>query len=298
MRVLFRAGNLEVVMYRGEKSCYGLGFVLGQHYDYPSAYINDPEIIKYEDIVKHILKELTKTLGSCIEEFLTAGAVFSEYKSLLSGIILEAIRHLTMILASGVELQPSLTELGNRVCRILRTERKVVLKNSPLVKPYGQLYSFSKVIEVAAAIARLKDCHAIKIIAGMKKERGPDLRVVSSLGKEVFVEVTARRPSRIFETIELPMPLNKFLEEMLKIDLRGVESKIKKQRSQVVQADCIVVAGWHTPLGLNLQYLSKVKRVKDLRGVCICSSWTDTDGAQSSLHKVPSCDIHRCLKLS
>lgn len=128
-----------------------------------------------------------------------------------------------MILANGVALQPPLPVLGRRIASILGNEEKTMLKNGRVAKTYSRFFSFSKVVEAAAAISSLEDCRLIEIRAGAKKEQGPDLRVVSDAGREVYVEVTARRPSprKLQEAAGRPMPLSEFLEEVIEIDPEG-----------------------------------------------------------------------------
>jgi len=49
-------------------------------------------------------------------------------------------------------------------------------------------------MEVAGAISFLKDCRLIEIRAGVKKEHGPDLRIVLASGGEILVEITVKLP--------------------------------------------------------------------------------------------------------
>ena len=209
------------------------------------------------------------------------------FKSSILATLANSSITLAKILASGVELRPSLSELGRRIGRILKSERKVVLKDGRKVKSYDKLYSFSMVVEIAAAIARLEGCRAIEIRAGVKKERGPDLRVVSNSGEEILIEVTARGPSKHLDTLELPTSLDEFLKKVLEIDLERVRSKIEEQEKQLTQANCIIIAGWHTALGLaplkHFAKLRSVQKVEELRGICMYSSWTSTSGSQNTL---------------
>jgi hypothetical protein len=141
-------------------------------------------------------------------------------------------------------------------------------------------------------LLELEGCRAIEIRAGAKKEQGPDLRVVSDSGEEVLVEVTARRPSKQLESLELPTTLDRFLEETLKIDMERLQSKLDEQERQVRRASCIVVAGWHAALGLapleHFAGLKTVQRIRELRGLCIYSSWTGEEGTKEALLCLPS----------
>jgi len=137
-------------------------------------------------------------------------------------------------------------------------------------------------VEAAAAISSLKDCRLIGMRAGAKKERGPDLRVVSDTGREVYVEVTARMPSlrKLQEATSKPMPLSEFLEKVIEIDLERLSDKLGEQRRQLQSSNCIVIAGWHTSIGMSLLSAIQdstpqtVRRVEELQGICIYTSWT------------------------
>ncbi len=292
MEVLFSSKGLEVVLFEGEKGYRGLGVVPRQNYDNPLLYLYDPEIVKLRDAASYVINEMSKGLSSWIKEFLTARAVFLEDKDrahrvLVGELGLEIVRSLTEIVARGIKLSPSLPELGRRIGRILRDEREVRLRSGYVAKSYDQLYSLSKVIEATNTIAKLEDAYSIEIRAGTKKEYGPDLKVRSSSGKEVLVEVTARRPSKRFNVPSQPMQMDKFINEIISMDLERVTDKARRQGSQVRQANCLIVNGWHSALGLApLNYFSKMKpieKVEGLKGLCLYVSWIDNSGRQNLL---------------
>ncbi len=284
MRTLLNRGGLSLVLFEGEDGYQGLAVIHDRHQPVPRCRSYNPWIAGHANTVKRVVEGLAEGLGELLGEFFSVDAVYlGPGKGFLLGCHgLDVVEALTVILSNGVTLQPPLPVLGRRIARILENEEKTMLKNGRVMKTYSRFYSFSKVVEAAAAISSLEDCRLIEIRAGAKKERGPDLRVVSDTGREVYVEVTARRPSprKLREITSKPIPLSEFLEKVIEIDLERLSDKLRGQRRQLQSSSCIVVTGWHTSIGMDLLSAIQgstpqtVKRVEDLRGVCIYTSWT------------------------
>ena len=288
---MHKLSSLEVVLFEGENGYRGLGVVNAGNHSQVYLYLYDPELVGIEGPLRYVLNELAKGLGHSTEEFLIANGVRMKGYSVLGYPGLEIVSNLAKIVAKrGVELTPPLLELGKRINRILRSERTITAHNGGVVKSYDNLYSLSAVISVAAAIAQLEDCKAIEVRAGAKRERGPDLVVTSVSGHEKFVEVTARRPSNErLENLNSPMYMERFLEEAINIDLERAVDKAKEQRSQIEQADCIVVYAWHMAPALAFSvYKSEIKSVEELKGLCIYSSWISSGIPQRVLLQITS----------
>ena len=282
MQTILDLERLRLVVFEGEEGYKGLA-VLDDRRPIPQCYSHNPRITKHVDTLRRVTAGLADGLGEPLRDFLSVNTVYlgPGEGALLGCPGLGILEALTTISANGVELQPPLPELGERIARILRNEEKAVLRDGKAVKTYRRFYSFSKVVEVAAAISFLEDCRLIEIRAGAKREQGPDLRVVSALGREILVEVTVKLPSprRLQEATRKPMPLSEFLERVIEIDLRRLSDKLEKQRRQIQSSDCTVIAGWHSSIGLGLLSAIQgftpqtVRRVEELRGICIYSSW-------------------------
>ena len=56
--------------------------------------------------------------------------------------------------------------------------------------------------------------------------------MISDSGEEILVEVTARRPSKQLEAIELPTSLDKFLEKVMGMDFERAINKVKEQENK------------------------------------------------------------------
>lgn len=290
MKILYKSTSLEVILFEGENGYRGLGVVSAGNYSQVYRYIYNPELVRIEGHLRHVLNELAKGLGNSTEEFLVANEIMMKGYFMPGYPGLEIVSNLAKIVAKGVKLTPSLLDLGRRINRILRSERTFTAHNGGVVKSYDNLYSLSAVISVAAAIAQLEDCKAIEVRAGAKRERGPDLVVTSVSGRKKFIEVTARRPSKEgLENLNSPMYMEKFLEEVINIDLERAVNKAKRQRSQIEQADCIVVYAWHTAPALAFSvYKSEIKSVDELKGLCMYSSWIMSGIPQSVLLQITS----------
>ena len=282
MQAILDLGRLRLVVIEGEEGYKDL-VVLDDRRPVPLCYSHNPRMAEHVDVLRRVAAGLAKGLGEFLGEFLSANTVYlGPGKGALLGCPgLDILEALTIISANGVGLQPPLPELGKRIARILRNEEKAVLQDGRVVKTYRLFYSFSKVVEVAAAISFLEDCRLIEIRAGAKREQGPDLRVVSASGSEALVEVTVKLPSprRLQEATRKPMPLSEFLERVIEIDLGRLSDKLEKQRRQIQSSTCIVIAGWHSGIGLGLlsaiqgSTSQTVRRVEELQGVCIHASW-------------------------
>ncbi len=281
MQTLLGLGPLRLVVFEGEEGYRGLA-VLDARRSAPLCYSYNPRMTKHVDALGRVTAGLANGLGESLGGFLSVDTVYlGPGKGVLHDCPgLDILEALTVISVNGVELQPLLPELGKRIARILRGEEKAVLRDGRVMKTYRRFYSFSKVVEIAATISFLGDCRLAEIRAGAKKEHGPDLRVVSASGRETLVEITVKLPSprRLQEAARRPMPLNEFLEKIIEIDLGRLRDKLEKQRRQIQYSDCIVIAGWHSGIGLGLLAIQgstpqTVRRVEELQGVCIHSSW-------------------------
>ena len=282
MLAILDLGRLRLVVFEGEEGRKGLA-VVDEGRPVPLCYSYNPWVAEHADTLRRIATGLADGLGGSIEEFLRANMVYlGPRKGVLLGCPgLDILEALAAILANGVGVQPFLPELGRRIARILRNEEGAVLQDGRVVKTYRRFYSFSAVVKVAAAISFLEGCRLIEIRAGAKKERGPDLRVAPASGREVLVEVTVKLPSprRLQEATSRPMPLTEFLEKVIEIDLGRLSDKLEKQRRQIQSSDCIIVAGWHSSIGLSIlsaiqgSIPQTVRRVEELQGVYIHSSW-------------------------
>ena len=273
MKKIFVHRSVEVLLYEG-KEHYGLGTTVN---GIPYGYVYDPQIVSYDNIVKQVLEELYEGLEDDIVELLNIHTVYSTHRGIAYWLGLEIIRSLTRILIRDVKLRPLIPELGKRIKRIMRHEEVAEIRGSR-VKKYDHLYSFARVLEVAASIAELNGCQAIEIRAGMKKEYGPDLIIDTTSDEKIQIEVTVRRPGKHDTRLDKPIPLHELLVKALDLDLKTLRSKLEKQRRQLTQTQCLIIVTHYSTSGLAsiIELANKnlgITSVKQLKGICLYPSW-------------------------